>query len=115
VTQKPELCKEIRKLNLTIVPYSLSYNLTVHPVLDDQIKEAQKDDEELIKIKAQTGENKAPDCRVDQYGTLWFKKRLCVPEQGHFKSTVMDKAHNSAYSIHPGATKMNVDIRDKYW
>jgi hypothetical protein len=27
----------------------------------------------------------------------------------------MDKAHNSAYSIHPRATKMYVDIRDKYW
>jgi hypothetical protein len=100
----------MRKLNLTIVPHSLNYNLTVHPVLDDQIMEAQKDDEELMKIKTQTGENKAPDFRVDQYGTLWFKKRLCVPEQGHFKNTIMDEAHNSAYSIHPGATKMYVDI-----
>jgi hypothetical protein len=27
----------------------------------------------------------------------------------------MDEAHNSVYSIHPGATKMYVDIRDKYW
>jgi hypothetical protein len=62
-----------------------------------------------MKIKAQTGENKAPDFRVDQYGILWFK-RLCVPEQGHFKNTIMDEAHNSAYSIHPGATKMYVDI-----
>jgi hypothetical protein len=69
----------------------------------------------MMKIKAQTGENKAPDFRVDQYRTLWFKKRLCVPEQGHFKNTIMDEAHNSAYSIHHGATKMYVDIRDKYW
>jgi hypothetical protein len=65
VTQKPKLCEEMRKLNLTIVPHSLNYNLTVYPVIDDQIKEAQKDDEELMKIKAQTGENKAPDFRVD--------------------------------------------------
>jgi hypothetical protein len=115
VTQKPELCEEMRKLNLTIVPHSLNYNLTVHPVLDDQIKEAQKDDEELMKIKAQTGENKAPDFRVDQYGILWFKRRLCVPEQGHFKNTIMDEGHNYVYSIHPVATKMYVDIRDKYW
>jgi hypothetical protein len=46
VTQKSELCEEMRKLNLTIVPHFLNYNLTVHPVLDDQIKEAQKDDED---------------------------------------------------------------------
>jgi ribonuclease HI len=46
VTQKLELYKEMRKLNLTIVPHFLNCNLTVHPVLDDQIKEAQKDDED---------------------------------------------------------------------
>jgi hypothetical protein len=115
VTQESELCEEMRKLNLTIVPHSLNYNLSVCPILDDQIKEAQKDDEELMRIKGQTGENNAPDFRVDQYETLWFKKRLCVPEQGHFRNTIMDEAHNSAYSIHPGATKMYVDLREKYW
>jgi hypothetical protein len=62
----------------------------VHPILDEQIKEAQKDDEELMKIKAQTGENKALDFRVEQYEILWFKKRLCVPEQGHYRNSIMD-------------------------
>jgi hypothetical protein len=114
VTQESELCEEMQKLNLTIVPRSLNYNLRVHPILDDQIKEAWKDDEELMKIKAQTGENKAPDFRVDQYRILWFKKRLCVPEQGHYRNTIIDEAHNSTYSIHPGAIKMYVDLREKY-
>jgi hypothetical protein len=115
VTQETELCEEMRKLNLTIVLHSLNYNLSMCPILDDQIKESQKDDEELMRIKAQNGENKAPDFRVDQYGTLWFKKRSCVPEQGHFRNTIMDEAHNSTYSFHPEATKMYVDLRDKYW
>jgi hypothetical protein len=75
----------------------------------------QKDDEELMKIKAQIGENKALEFRVDQYGILWFKKRLCVPEQGHYRNTIMDEAHNSIYSIHPGATKLYVDLREKCW
>jgi hypothetical protein len=104
----------MRKLNLTNVPRSLNFNLSVHLILDDQIKEAQKDDTELIKIKAQTGENKDLDFRVDQYGILWFKKRLCMPEQGHYRNTIMDEAHNFSYNIHPGATKMFVDLRDKY-
>jgi hypothetical protein len=115
VTQESELCEEMRKLNLTIVPPSLNFNLSVHPILDDQTKEAQKDEVELMKIKAQTTENKAPDFRVDQYGILWFKKRMCMSKQGHYWNTIMDEAHNSAYSIHPGATKMYVDLRDKYW
>jgi ribonuclease HI len=115
VTQESELCEEMRKLSLTTVSHSLNYNLSVCPILDDLIKAAQKDDEELMRIKAQIRENKAPDFRVDQYGTLWFKKRLCVPEQVHFRNTIMDEAHNSTYSIHPGATKIYVDLRDKYW
>jgi hypothetical protein len=65
VTQESELCEEMWKLNLTIIPRSLHYNLNMHPILEDQIKEAQKEDEELMKIKAQTGENKAPNFRVD--------------------------------------------------
>jgi hypothetical protein len=76
VTQESELCEEMQKLNLTIVPCFLNF---VHPILDDQIKEAQKDDAELMKIKAQTSENKTLDFRVDQYGILWFNKRFCVP------------------------------------
>jgi hypothetical protein len=36
-----------------------------------------------------------------------------VPEQGHYRNTIMDEAHNSAYSIQSGATKMYVDLRDK--
>lgn len=27
----------------------------------------------------------------------------------------MDEAHNSPYSIHPGCTKMFIDLRTKYW
>jgi hypothetical protein len=70
VTQESELCKEMRKINLTIMLRSLNFNVSVHPILDDQIKEAQKDDVELMKINAQTGEYKAPDFRVNQYGIL---------------------------------------------
>jgi hypothetical protein len=90
VTQELELHEEMQKLNITIMPHSLNYNLSVHPILDDRIKEAQKDDAELMKIKAQTGENKALNFRVDQYGILWFKRRLCMPKYGHYRNTIMD-------------------------
>jgi hypothetical protein len=115
ITQEPQLCEEMQKLNLSVVPHSYGYNLSVEPVLDDLIKEAQKDDKRLMKIKAQTGENKAPDFSVDKDGVPWLKKRLCVPEHGHYRNTILDEAHNSAYSIHPVATKMYLDLKEKYW
>jgi hypothetical protein len=68
-----------------------------------------------MKIRMHTGENRALDFRVDEKGTLWYKDRICVPKEGDFRQTIMDEAHNSAYSIYPGSTKMYVDIRQKYW
>jgi hypothetical protein len=38
-----------------------------------------------------------------------------VPKQGHFRKTILDEAHNSIYSIHPGTTKMYLDLKEKYW
>jgi hypothetical protein len=115
VTQAPELCEEMMKLNLSVVPYSCNYNISIQPVLDDQIKKAHPSDKKLMVIKTLTGEDRAPNFRVDRDGVLWFQKRLCVPKQGHYRQTILDEAHNSAYSIHPGATKMYLDLKQKYW
>jgi ribonuclease HI len=45
---------------------------------------------------------------------LWFRNRLCVPK-GEAQGILLDKAHNSAYSIHPGTTKMYLDLKTRYW
>jgi Mor family transcriptional regulator len=103
------------KLNLSVVPYSCNYNINIQPVLDDQIKKAQPSDKKLMVIKTLTGEDRAPNFRVDRDGVLGFQERLCVPKQGHYRQTILDEAHNSAYSIHPGATKMYLDLKQKYW
>ena len=66
-----------------------------------------------MKIRKHTGENKAPDFRVDDKETLWYKNRICVPREGKFRDIIMDEAHNSAYSIHPGATNMYMYLRQK--
>ena len=47
VTQAPELSEEMRKLNLMVIRRSCNHNLSVHPILDDQIKEAQMEDENV--------------------------------------------------------------------
>ena len=68
-----------------------------------------------MRIRKHTGENKAPDFRVDEKGALWYKNRICVPKEGDFRQMIMDEAHNLAYSIHPGSTKMYLDLKQKYW
>jgi hypothetical protein len=38
-----------------------------------------------------------------------------VPETGDLRETILRKAHDSAYSIHPGSTKMYQDPKQRYW
>ena len=45
--------------------------MSIQPTLVDKIRKAQRSDKDLMEIRMQTGENKAPDFRVDSEGTLW--------------------------------------------
>ncbi|GKA45349.1 putative reverse transcriptase domain-containing protein [Tanacetum coccineum] len=38
-----------------------------------------------------------------------------IPSVGGVRKLIMDEAHTSRYSIHPGADKMYHDLRDLYW
>ena len=51
----------------------------------------------------------------DEQGIIWFKNRICVPEIDSLRETILKEAHDSAYSIHPGSTKMYQDLKQKYW
>ncbi|GJV57845.1 putative reverse transcriptase domain-containing protein [Tanacetum coccineum] len=46
--------------------------------------------------------------------SLYFIDRIWVP-LGGMRTVVMDEAHKSKYSVHPGADKMYYDLRDMYW
>ncbi|WMV08283.1 hypothetical protein MTR67_001668 [Solanum verrucosum] len=48
-------------------------------------------------------------------GVLRYQGRLCVPDVGELRKHILTEAHNSRYSIHPGATKMYRDLREVYW
>ncbi|GKD39086.1 putative reverse transcriptase domain-containing protein [Tanacetum coccineum] len=48
-------------------------------------------------------------------GALYYLDRIWVPLKGDVRTLIMDEAHKSKYSIHPGADKMYYDLRDRYW
>jgi hypothetical protein len=57
---------------------------------------------------------KAEGFRLDEQGTLWFEKRLCVPNDPEIRKLIFQEAHDSPYSIHPGNTKMYMDLRERF-
>jgi hypothetical protein len=46
---------------------------------------------------------------------LWFKDRLVVPKDFELHRNIMDEAHCSRYSIHPGTNKMYYDLKKNFW
>ncbi|GJU20650.1 putative reverse transcriptase domain-containing protein [Tanacetum coccineum] len=48
-------------------------------------------------------------------GSLYFLDHIWVLLVGGVRTIIMDEAHNTRYSIHPGADKMYHDLRNMYW
>ena len=42
-------------------------------------------------------------------------QRMCVPEYGELKRDIMEETHSSAYTMHPGSTKMYRTLKEHYW
>jgi hypothetical protein len=83
-------------------------------MLDDLIRKAQRLDTETTSLMERTRKEQLLDLRTDEEGVLRFRNRLCVPK-GEAREVLLDEAHNSAYSIHPGTTKMYLDLKTRYW
>jgi hypothetical protein len=96
-----ELCAEFEHLNLGIVTNAVE--LVIKPTLEQEIRKGQLKDEKLKDIAENVVISKALGFRVDDNGTLWFRKRLCVPTDQAIRQAILHEAHESAYSIHPGS------------
>jgi hypothetical protein len=83
-------------------------------MVEDLICKAQCLDSETARLVEKARKEQLPDLRTDEQGALWFKNRLCVPK-GEAREVLLEEAHNSAYSIHLGTTKMYLDLKTRYW
>nr|GEW79505.1 hypothetical protein [Tanacetum cinerariifolium] len=81
----------------------------------DKIKAAQ--------VEALKEENWKSECITsyishleDNHGGVKARQgRIYIPFQSHVKDLLLEEAHKSKYSIHPGATKMYLDMKKNYW
>jgi hypothetical protein len=111
----PEFCKEFEKLNLGWVSNTEVVEMEVDSTLEQNIHKGQLEDAKIQEIIEQTKEDKASGFSVDDQGTLWYKKRICVLKIKEIRELILREAHNSAYSIHLGSTKMYHDLKSRYW
>ena len=100
-----ELAEDIMELRLEIVPRGFVATMEVQSTLLGNIREAQKDDKEIAEIKEKMSEGKAKGFCEDEHDTLWFEDRVFVPNNAEIRKLILQEAHDSPYSIHPGNTK----------
>ena len=104
-----ELAEDLRELCSEIVPRGYVAALEIQSTLMDKIREAQKTDKEIAEIKEKMSKGKAKGFHEDEHDTLWFEDRIYVPDAPEIRKLILQEAHDSPYSIHPGNTKMYLD------
>jgi hypothetical protein len=109
-----ELRREIEYLNLGMVNEA-KVTMEVEPTLEVEIWEGQLEDVKLKEIRKLIQDNKTSDFLEDSQGTLWLGKQICLPNLKPIKELILREAHDSAYSIHPGSTKIHKDLKTRYW
>jgi hypothetical protein len=106
------LYEKFRDLNLNVV-YRKS-GIRVNRIelsceLRPRVVQAQQDDVELQKRVNH------PEFSIATDGAILYEGRLCVPQDDELKQLILEEAHKSGFSIHPGSTKMYRDLKENYW
>jgi hypothetical protein len=70
---------------------------------------------QIIKQNLNQKVEKYKGFRQDSKRILWFEDRLVVPKNRDLKKKILDEAHLSKFSMHPGSTKMYHDLKPLYW
>jgi hypothetical protein len=105
------LCSELSKLRLEIVPQGMLNTSLVEFVLWDKLVMYQARDEGIKTIKQRLSQYdpKYTCFRHDTNGTVWFG------EDPTLRKEILDEAHLSKFSIHPGSRKMYQDLKGNFW
>ncbi|WVZ97763.1 hypothetical protein U9M48_043276 [Paspalum notatum var. saurae] len=91
------------------------YSLIIEPTIKEQIITAQKQDKSMVYIREGIDEKKRACFTLDDQGILWFKGCLVVPKDMGLRKKILDEAHTSMFTMHPGSNKMYQDLKQKFW
>ncbi|WVZ76313.1 hypothetical protein U9M48_024297 [Paspalum notatum var. saurae] len=69
----------------------------------------------MAHIRDEIDDKKKACFRLDEEGILWFKNHLVVPKDMELRKKILDEAHTSMFTLHPGSNKMYQDLKQKFW
>ncbi|KAJ0497126.1 putative nucleotidyltransferase, Ribonuclease H [Helianthus annuus] len=89
--------------------------LTIQSNLPTQIRNAQVEALKPENIRAESLRGSMQQLEQKEDDAYYVTERIWVPLYRDLRELVMDKAHKSRYSVHPGLDKMYDDLRTTYW
>ena len=92
-----------------------SLTMTIHSHLSTQIKDAQLEALQPENVAGESLRGMEKNLEIKGGGAYYLMDHIWTPKHGGFKDVVMDEAHNTRYSIHPGSDKMYLDHKKLYW
>jgi hypothetical protein len=102
-------------MSLWVVPHGRLNNIVLIPTIKEDIIAVQRTDVGMGHLRQRMELGEAKCFRQDADGVLWFKDRLVVPKDFELHHKIMDEAHCSWYSIHPGTNKMYQNLKKNFW
>jgi hypothetical protein len=93
----------------------LAHIALVSELLEQIIAEQRYDDLEIPHIQKLMAEGRGPHFSIDKQGVMRYKNRVVVPGNEGLRRKILDEAHQSKLSIHPGSNKMYHDLHQWYW
>ena len=82
----------------------------VRSSLVEEVKQLQREDDFCKEKIGQVRQGLNEELCVDDDGILWLQDHLVVPVAGDIRRRLLEAAHSSSYTMHPGSTKMYHDL-----
>jgi hypothetical protein len=75
----------------------------------------QSEDPFITKEICRIEEGRPSKFRLGDFNSLRFHDRICVLDIPEIKELILKEAHETPYSIHPGSTRMYMDLKELFW
>ncbi|WVZ93570.1 hypothetical protein U9M48_039539 [Paspalum notatum var. saurae] len=96
------LCCEIDEIELPTEQLAELYNLIIEPTIKEQIITAQKQDKGMVFIHEGMDEKRGHASHL-------------MTRDMELRKRILDEAHTSMFTMHPGSNKMYQDLKQKFW
>nr|GEW21563.1 putative reverse transcriptase domain-containing protein [Tanacetum cinerariifolium] len=90
-------------------------SMTIHSIIKARILEAQSEASKGVNTLAEMLKGLDKQLERKEDGGLYLAERIWVPVYGNLRTSIMNEAHATRYSVHPGVDKMYYDLRGLFW